>query len=760
MNERKKIQILTPELCNQIAAGEVVERPASVVKELCENSLDAMATEIKVSIENGGQSLIRVEDNGFGIAKEELELAVTRHATSKIQDIQGLSQISSYGFRGEALPSIASVSRFRVASKTAQEEDGTEINVHFGKLMATMPSSLRQGTIIEVEDLFFNIPARLKFLKTASTELKRATDLFVRLALIAEGVSMSLYAGTRLVQSFDKHEKLLARLAKIWTPTIIESLLPVQYASHGIKVHGYASSPRSLQPRGDRILFYVNGRAVSDKLLIKAVRQAYQGKITTRDYPQCVLCIEIDAADVDVNVHPAKSEVRFRDEKLLFSSVMRAIGQALEQDTQAFHVKNLQEKQENSSNGAVQYSMYSEQSLGDLYQPKEQGFWGNADKETRLNFMDSKQEHCEGEWQVYENENALKESLVQNSLRHSLGQNSLRQNSPEDYEERFYPEENTDTKSRNLDLESIYRGQNRSTSLQEPAVGLVPFRGESAEQVKQAPLSFRNSDYVAFEQKYIEDADFNPINQKNTDFEEGKAEKNCFEQGNREQESFEQKNFEPRDFEQKEKKLQGETIIQNRQAETISQNRSLSAPQLPAGLSYLGQICETYLLIKKETSGLLLLDQHAAHERILYERLRKGQISCQNLLMPIEFSLHAVEQERLVELLPELSRLSFGVRLEASLCIVERIPQNIERHEAIQYLKNILADKNNDIERMWIQHACKTALKAGTNLESSAALKLIVEWLACEEPDYCPHGRPCVLYFAENDLERMFKRKA
>lgn len=679
---RAKIHLLPTELRNQIAAGEVVERPASVVKELVENALDANASEISVVIEDGGQGFISVQDNGIGIPKDELELAVTRHATSKLQTSADLSNISSYGFRGEALPSIASVSRFRIVSKTQEASLANELCVNFGDIGENAPASLRQGTLIEVRDLFFNIPARLKFLKNPATELKRVTDLFVRLALGADNVSLSLVSGSRTVQEFFSYEDKKERLAKIWSASVIENLIPVDYSAFGMRISGYISNPKSLQSRPDRMLLYVNGRPVNDKLMLKAIRQAYAGKIVSRDYPQCLLFLELDPKEVDVNVHPAKSEVRFRDERALFALMAKAVESALAKSPSYFSVKNLQDEERTEQTQARFGDLYAEQAA-----PKPLGFWGDADRETRLGFVKEQQRNgnsCERVVTEYfiGGGDKPEEQLLQ----------------PEPFSDHDFslaknPQEKKNGES--VSALSSFGGQDNSCD------------ANFDELISQAPYLTSSSNHTLAEPA----EKIAPLSQDGFVGKSGTGQKD-----------------------------------------------------LPYGLEYLGQVAETYLLLKKDDSRLLILDQHAVHERILYDEMKKGRVQIQNLLCPLELPLQKCEESRYAEVKETLKKLGFEfAELEKGQGLVVQIlaiPMRCDRGAALGFVKEILAEKMDGLDSVWIRHACKTAIKANTPLDRASAVKLILQWLETDEPDNCPHGRPSVIHFDSMDLEKMFKRRA
>ena len=324
------IVVLPRELQNQIAAGEVVERPASVLKELLENSLDAGADRIEAVIEAGGQGLISVQDNGIGLAQQELAPALTRHATSKIGSVEDLLHLASFGFRGEALPSIASVSRFRIASIPHDGSDGSSLEVEFGTFSQPRPAPVREGTRVEVRDLFLNTPARLKFLKKQSTEAKKCQEVLQRLALVNPHSAFTLVSNRRRILDFQRNQGLLQRLEAIWPEQITASLLPVYWEEEGYSVTGYAGHPDTAQGRAERILFFVNRRPVQDKLLHSALKQAYSGRLLSREHPQAVLFLELPPSEVDINVHPAKSEVKFLEEKAVYALLVNAVRNALD----------------------------------------------------------------------------------------------------------------------------------------------------------------------------------------------------------------------------------------------------------------------------------------------------------------------------------------------------------------------------------------------------------------------------------------------
>ena len=326
-----EIQLLPDLLINQIAAGEVVERPASALKELLENSLDAGATQVTVQLAAGGTALLKVSDDGDGIARDELALALARHATSKIASLEDLERVNSLGFRGEALASIAAVSRLTLASRARNangDKHAWSITAEGAHLAPPEPTALAAGTAVEVRDLYFNTPARRKFLKTEATEFAHCAEAFRRIALSRNDTGFTLQHNGR-TQWHLKPQSLDARIIALQGDDFAQASIAVDEDSAGLRLHGRIGTPEQARTSRDAQYFYVNRRFVRDKLLAHAVRQAYQDVLHHQRHPSFVLFLELDPALVDVNVHPAKTEVRFRDSRAVHQYVFHALSKAL-----------------------------------------------------------------------------------------------------------------------------------------------------------------------------------------------------------------------------------------------------------------------------------------------------------------------------------------------------------------------------------------------------------------------------------------------
>ncbi|WP_031388372.1 DNA mismatch repair endonuclease MutL [Desulfonatronum thiodismutans] len=668
------IRILPPELQNQIAAGEVVERPASVLKELLENSLDADATRIQVVVDRSGQGLIQVQDDGFGIAPDQLELAVTRHATSKILSSEDLFSLNSFGFRGEALPSIASVSRLRLASLARGAETATFIDVDAGRVVGVGPAALPAGTRVEVRDLFVNVPARLKFLKTTTTEGKRCQDVFCRLALAHLGVHFEYTVGGRTALNLPPTPDLRRRLAAIWPPAVTDGLLEVDLARDGQRLYGMVGAPGTAQGQTDRMLLYVNLRPVQDKLLLRAVRDAYQGRLLSREYPQTALFLEIPPEEVDVNVHPAKSEVRFRDQKAIFSLVRAAVAQALERaEPKTFSLGPAStEPAEDAASGSR---------LADLaFGHRPDGRPGGHADDLADGLARARSDHF------------------------SPGRPPV--------QEVAYPD---DPRSESRPKFSTLR-----------------------EYQRLFPTELRpRSDLVATVEA----------------------------SGDR-----------------------AETIEPMIRPTSVGHSPQPLGPSGPdsAGVQYLGQVLNTYLVLAT-AEGLLLVDQHAAHERILFQRLRHSARPLpRDLLIPLELSLHPAQQEALEQLWTTLPEIGFRLdNPRPGLLLVRGLPEHLATGAAKEFLLDLLNEQPADLDLghdpdqaqktdpetdparslsrkldpIWSLMACKSAITAGQELDRSEALHLLDAWLNCMDRAFCPHGRPITVRLGVNELEKLFKRK-
>ena len=648
----RPIQLLDPGLRNQIAAGEVVERPSSVLKELVENSLDAGATEIVVQVEDGGQRLLQVRDNGCGIPEGELALAVTRHATSKIASFADLSKVASYGFRGEALPSIASVAQVRVESTVAGQETGAYLEVAFGNVTGQGPAAMHRGTSIAVRDLFANVPARLKFLKTPATELKRCQETFVRLALARDTCSFSFVSGGRELFHLPAGMGLRERLSRLWPPQVTGALLEFATVRHGVSVSGVASPPQLAQARGDRMLLYVNGRPVNDKFMLRAVREAYKGRLVSREYPQVVLFLEIDPQEVDVNVHPAKSEVRFREERPVFSAILRglegvlaSLGTCMETDTGT--------GTDTGVNRATCTQGSADAALPPLFAAplsRPLGFWGSVDSP---GVMGAKDRTWVDEGPEAHPEEGYGPAAVPFAAPRRAGALAVAQPVQE-----YAP-----------DLWQKY-GPESTHGMAAPEAGLL----------QAAAFAGAVHGVGGF-------------------------------------------------------------------------------PVQAGPFACLGQVERTYLVLLRD-EHLYLLDQHAAHERVLLHSFVRQSHSGQSQLLALaeRLPLHPAEEDAFVRHAHQLSLLGYDLENRGDSLLVKGLPPLFSRSQALSALQDILAGRTEGFDDIFHFMACRAAIKAGQILTPDEAAGLLGQWLETPENLFCPHGRPIIMQFGKKELEKLFKR--
>ena len=664
MSSYSTIRVLPPKLQNHIAAGEVVERPSSVVKELVENSLDAGADRVQVTLEGGGVSLILIQDNGRGMDQGELRLALTRHATSKLVQVEDLEAIATFGFRGEALPSIASVSRLRLASKSEDSPDAAFMDVHYGDFREEGPTAMTRGTRVEVRDLFANVPARLKFLKSQATELKRCQEVLERVALARLDVAFKLAVGERTVLRFVTGQNLLSRLQAIWPPAVTQALTPVEGELHGCRVAGFAGLPHAGQARPDRLLFYVNNRPVQDRVLLRAVRDAYKGRMLSREYPVAVLFIETAPGEVDVNVHPAKTEVRFRDEKLAFSLVRTAVARALDLGAPSAPMTRVLDHQGPSLADAGPEEMEA----GATDAPQREDFAPQAPSGPKY-----------ATYRQYLSEVAREEC-----------------DAGETWPRPGRPEEGCRDESWRDD---VIPDHARASGREPGEGGEVRFRPSGTQSLRDREAHYASTG------------------------------------------------------------LDGPSFARPSGQEPRPATRTAGKA---AGLEYLGQIADTYLILRLPGEGLAVLDQHAAHERVLYSRMRESQSKGQSqaLAIPFELSLHPAEERKITALWSELT--SLGFQLEGGrpgVVAVRGIPPLLSTGQAKDFLKELVAGQARKMEDLWAMMSCKASIKAGDALAPDEALALVREWAAAPDRDYCPHGRPVVATWDKAALEKLFKRR-
>ncbi len=638
-----EIHILPASLRNQIAAGEVVERPSSVVKELVENSIDAGSTQVDVAIERGGQGFISVKDNGRGVAADELKLAVTRHATSKISNVNDLSSITSFGFRGEALPSIASVSRFKMSSCRKGADAGWAIHVDGGDVTDEGPAAVPGGTSVEVRDLFFNVPARLKFLKTESTEARRCNQVLFKIALANVAAGFTFTSNGREQFCLPSGQSLPERLSVFWPRNICESLLEFSHEAGEMKVHGCAGIPGLAQGRGDRIVMFVNGRPVQDKLLLSAIRGAYKGRLISREYPQAVLFLELPPELVDVNVHPAKMEVRFQEESAVFSIIRNGIGQALSRYELGIVEGDgvLERQPEMNVRPAAREKKLSE-SVSLPIEPGAKFSSWNEFKNTDFNALGDDPQTAPG---------FLRTDFTASS-------------------------ENTQT--------------SRPQAAQENESRFEP------DMVREQPMYYSSQEIPAPEPEQYGSRTAGPL----------------YVPGSR--------------------------------------------------IEYLGQVADTYLVLKLPNGSLGLLDQHAAHERVIYENMKSLRTRGESrpLALSLEIALHPSEVQRVQEMWENLQAAGFMLELESGQTLSMRgIPPALETGEAREYLKAALDGQAKTLNDLWIMLSCKSAIKANLPLAVDEALSLLEAWVKCPQREYCPHGRPVLISWTSLDMEKLFKRK-
>ncbi|MBD3918915.1 DNA mismatch repair endonuclease MutL [Paenibacillus sp. PR3] len=738
------IRVLDEQLANQIAAGEVVERPASVVKELVENAVDAGATTIDLTIEEGGLNLIRVIDNGSGIQPEEVELAFQRHATSKLLSSADLFRIASLGFRGEALPSIAAVSRVECISSPTADGLGYRLAIEGGTIKQQGPVNAQQGTEMSVRDLFYNTPARLKYMKSIQTELGHISDYMNRIALAHPGIAFTLrHNGNELLRTPGTGDRLQV-IAAVYGTSAAKAMYPISAETPDYTLNGYISKPELTRANRNAITIVVNGRYIRSFLVNQALLQGYHTLLPINRYPLVALEIGMHPSLLDVNVHPSKMEVRFSKEPELRALIEEAVRKVLGRDR--YIPEPAADKDERSKPVYVQERI--------AFHRPEPGFPSSTSASS------ASQSNNTGGGLFAERPNSSP-SLNASSVRPSaFGDSPLNASSQ---------------------ANSSQGGQRSGgSSSNRPSEGwrsnspIFPERREHVPQDATERLyapGTKTSGSIR-ESSSVDDADFyapapnDPIvdDSATTAHDREAAADLTF--------SAQQAAAASSAAPMQDSTLTTDEYVQP-STETVSEapfQRDPDTPPFPE-LSWIGQLHGTYLIAQSE-DGLYMIDQHAAHERINYEyyveKFGRPQQASQPLLIPITLEMtagDAVQLQDKLELLREvgLELESFGAKTFLVRSHPEWLPVGDEQSIIEEMIEWVLQEKRNvDIQKLReksaIMCSCKASIKANQRLTREASEVLLARLGACRQPYTCPHGRPIVVHISTYQLEKMFKR--
>lgn len=652
------IQVLDPHSADQIAAGEVVERPVSVVKELVENSLDAGAKHIELTIEGNGVPLIRVHDDGSGISPEDLPQAVLRHATSKIRKIEDLDELQTLGFRGEALPSIASVSHLEIVSRPQESLIGMSLKLTGGKQNNLQEIGCPPGTTITVKDLFFNTPARRKFLKSTNTEFGLISDMLGRMALAHPDVSFTLKHPKQIVFQTPGRGKLLESIGAIYGQKLARQLIPLSISLDQYHLEGYISPPDLVRSSRQEETTIVNGRIIRSKLLSRAISEGYHTLIPNRLYPIIVLHLTLPPREYDVNVHPTKMEIRFQNEKILAQFITEHIRKTL---LASRPIPSFERSSSYSEPSTVKPSQsklfFPSLTRPELFGPQ------SEDPQNKTSML-----------KIQETPAIQDKKQIANL---------------------FQAKENNVT----LDIKDC-------------EASLDSYKIPEIDQSLDIHETFNA----------VEDSNvFNNISEP---------------------------------------------------VETPSMNPSLTETVHPLlELRPLGQVLNTYILAAAD-DALVIIDQHAAHERINYERLLKEHQrnpgASQTLLIPSPVDLSPIEEQALLENLMSLSNMGFIMEhFGGRTYLIRGVPAYSGPYSGEELLRQFLDEvvlKQNpptfdELLREWIYMlACKESIKAKESLSILEMQELIIQLSQTENPYTCPHGRPTIIKLARSELEKRFYR--
>ena len=641
------ISVLDKNTIDKIAAGEVVERPASIVKELVENAIDSGALAISIEIKDGGTSLIRVTDNGGGISKDEIKTAFLRHATSKISKANDLFNIHTLGFRGEALSSISSIAKCEIISKPSTQLTGVRYVIEGGAEVSFEDVGAPVGTTLLIRDIFFNTPVRRKFLKSTSTETAYISELVEKFMLSKLDVSIRYIVNNQTKLQSSGNGDLKEVIYQIYGREVHKALIEVDYSADDISIKGFIAKPEISRANKSQLIYFVNGRYVRDKHIIKAIEDAYADRMMQHKYPFAVLMIEIDTQSVDVNVHPSKMEIRFSDEAYIYEKVKKAIEVSLKNADMIRQAGIDEEKK-----AAIKRNF---ERLPEPFEKNKLTLLTEADKNiTTANLSDKKEEFLKDLPSI---DLSLKPDKVLPELKVDTIIST-------------FDKADLERESKQNNREVIYENKVNEDKLQEPAVKQLEFLDKKA-----------------------------------------------------------------------------------------SKKRNI-----------IGQIFDTYWIVEFDKS-MYIIDQHAAHEKVLYERFlkqfEKEELSSQLISPATVISLSSTEADAVEKHLPSLKKLGFEIEhfggREYSISAIPNILPSVNKEvwlrELISELLEVDSVKNTEsiLEKI-ASMSCKAAIKGNQKISFEEAKILIDELLELENPYNCPHGRPTVIKMTKTEIEKKFKR--
>lgn len=759
---------------NKIAAGEVIERPASVIKEMVENSIDAGATNIVVEIKNGGISFIKIADNGKGIAQDDLEIAFERHATSKIRSADDLNTVTSMGFRGEALASIAAISNVELVSKTQEQQNGYRVVVEAGDILEKEIAPSSVGTTITVRNLFFNTPVRYKFLKKDYTESGYIEDVITRIALVNPHIAFKLINNGKTVIQTNGNGDMKTVVYSIYGKNVAESISPVSYTYEDIKVDGVIGKPEIARSNRSNQLFFVNKRFVRDKVLTSATEQAYKGMIPLGKFGFVILNITIAPSRVDVNVHPAKLEVRFQEESKIFQSIFHAIKDTLlktEDKEGLFGMRNTDDKQ------IEEYTRKESEIKTNAKNDEVSGLINKTTIENSNAEITNKNLNVENTGfintqDILEKLKKLKDDLQNETVANTEGQQKIEHLSTEENNE--YNAENVEQKTDEKVEENNVQEQNNLENNKKDEKEVISVSQVIEKAIQQNEVSPQSIEQLMQEYRKME----NEVQKENGKKEEEGVAERLEDSKPDSKLSFDemyQKLFGTLPVKEEEKKIEKDEKEENNAVDIVKNNVSMfeDIPECKKQpYKFIGIVFNTYIIIEMDKE-MYIIDQHAAHERILYEKVKKNYYSesakdSQMLLLPDIITLTHKEMDIAKENMDMFRKAGFDldefgentIRLTGVPTICVNLDNKDLFLETLDEINTVARTAKQEKEEKFIATvACKAAVKANMVLSVDEVHSLVDKMLELPNPFSCPHGRPTAIKMSKYDIERKFARK-